>query len=426
LAKYIEDINSVDAAELLSDMEIKEMLVIFRLMTKEAAADVFSYMEPDVCEKLIGAMTDKELEEVLDELFIDDTVDLIEEMPANVVNRLLRVADEETRNEINTILKYPKDSAGSIMTTEYVKLNEGSTVGEAIKRIRSVGVDKETIYTCYVTENRKLKGVVTVKDLLMNDDDTPIADIMEKNVISASTKDDKEDVARMFDKYDFMAIPVVDSDGMLVGIVTFDDAIDVIQDETTEDMSIMAAVSPSDDSYFDTSIFTHAKNRIIWLLVLMLSATITGVMITKYEDAFKVMPILVSFIPMLMDTGGNCGSQSSTLVIRGIALDEIQFKDTFKVMFKEFRIALIVSVILALVNGIRIYIMYGDIMLAVVIAASLIGTIIIAKMIGCLLPLGAKKCGLDPAIMAAPLITTIVDNCSILIYFKTASIMLGL
>ena len=302
--------------------------------------------------------SDKEIRDILDESFIDDTVDIIEEMPANVVSRILKNSTTGERKAINEILRYPKDSAGSIMTIEYVSLHKDMTVSEAFEKIRKVGVNKETIYTCYVTENRKLIGVITVKDLFMADEDDKIADIMETHIISVDTLEDKEIVGHMFRKYDFLALPVVDKDNRLVGIVTFDDAMDVIEEETTEDFSKMAAVAPSDDSYFKTSVFTHAKNRIAWLLILMLSATLTGAIVNKYQSAFAAVPVLVSFLSMLSGTGGNCGSQTSTLVIRGMALGEIRMKDFFKVMWKEFRVALLCSVILAIVNAIRIILVY--------------------------------------------------------------------
>ena len=307
------------------------------------------------------------------------------------------------------------------MTTEYVDLRKWMTVRQALDHIKETGIHKETIYTCYVLEQRRLIGIVTAKDMLIADDDAKIGDLMETEIISVSTHTDQEEVARVLSKYDFLAIPVLDSGDLMVGIVTVDDAMDVMEDEATEDIIKMGGANPSEKSYFETSVFQHAKNRIVWLLVLMLSATFTGIIITHYEDAFAVVPMLVSFIPMLMDTGGNCGSQSSTLIIRGIALDEIHFKDIFKVMFKEFRISIVVGVILAAANGIRIYIMYKDLNLAFVIGCSLIVTIMIAKLIGCILPLLAKKVHLDPAIMAAPLITTIVDTCSIVVYFMIAT-----
>lgn len=426
LKEALTHANPVDLAVLLEEVEEKELLVVFRLLGKEEAAETFSYMSSSTQQMIIQGFTDKELKEVLDELFLDDTVDMIEEMPANVIKRILKNTDEETRNMINVMLNYPKDSAGSIMTIEYVNLKKDMTVKDAITHIRKEGIDKETIYTCYVTENRKLIGYITVKDLLMASDEAKVADIMKTDAIYTYTHDDKEAVARMFAKYDFMAIPVVDYEQCLVGIVTVDDAMDVIEDEATEDMEKMAAMSPSEDSYFETSVFDHAKHRILWLLLLMLSATITGTIITRYEDAFSAIPLLVAFIPMLMDTGGNCGSQSSTLIIRGLALEEIKFKDFFKVIFKEFRIALMVSGVLAVVNGIRILIMYKNATLALVVGCSLMGTVIIAKVAGCILPLVAKKCKLDPAIMAAPLITTIVDTFSVLLYFNIATMFFKL
>ena len=413
--------NAVDIALLLAELEDKELVQAFRLIPKDKAADVFANMNNSMQSYLVEMFTEKELKEILDELFIDDTVDLLEDLPANLVTRILENVDKERRASINQILNYPEDSAGSIMTTEYVDLRKWMTVRQALDHIKETGIHKETIYTCYVLEQRRLIGIVTAKDMLIADDDAKIGDLMETEIISVSTHTDQEEVARALSKYDFLAIPVLDSGDLMVGIVTVDDAMDVMEDEATEDIIKMGGANPSEKSYFETSVFQHAKNRIVWLLVLMLSATFTGIIITHYEDAFAVVPMLVSFIPMLMDTGGNCGSQSSTLIIRGIALDEIHFKDIFKVMFKEFRISIVVGVILAAANGIRIYIMYRDLNLAFVIGCSLIVTIMIAKLIGCILPLLAKKVHLDPAIMAAPLITTIVDTCSIVVYFMIAT-----
>lgn len=413
--------NAVDIALLLAKLEDKELVQAFRLIPKDKAADVFANMNNSMQSYLVEMFTEKELKEILDELFIDDTVDLLEDLPANLVTRILENVDKERRASINQILNYPEDSAGSIMTTEYVDLRKWMTVRQALDHIKETGIHKETIYTCYVLEQRRLIGIVTAKDMLIADDDAKIGDLMETEIISVSTHTDQEEVARALSKYDFLAIPVLDSGDLMVGIVTVDDAMDVMEDEATEDIIKMGGANPSEKSYFETSVFQHAKNRIVWLLVLMLSATFTGIIITHYEDAFAVVPMLVSFIPMLMDTGGNCGSQSSTLIIRGIALDEIHFKDIFKVMFKEFRISIVVGVILAAANGIRIYIMYKDLNLAFVIGCSLIVTIMIAKLIGCILPLLAKKVHLDPAIMAAPLITTIVDTCSIVVYFMIAT-----
>lgn len=419
-------LNEADVAAAFEEMPSDVIPVIFRLLGKEEAAEVFARLEQDKREVLINALTDKELGLVLDELFLDDTVDLVEEMPANVVARILRNTDQATRNQINELLKYPEDSAGAMMTVEYINIKRNMTVKEAIDRIRSKAPDSETIYTVYVTDDRKLIGVCTIKELLLAKDDELIENIMETNVITVNTLEDKEDVAKMFNKYDFLALPVVDTEARLVGIVTVDDAIDVLQEENTEDITKMAAIADASETYFKTSVFKHAKNRIVWLLVLMLSSTLTGIIITKYENAFAVVPLLVSFIPMLMDTGGNCGSQASTLIIRGIALDEIVFKDVFKVIFKEFRVSIIVGAILSVVNGLRIYIFYHDMQIAIVVAVSLILTIMLAKFIGGVLPLVAKKLNLDPALMAAPLITTVVDTCSILVYFKTATIFFGI
>lgn len=417
----LDVMNVVDIALLLEELNEKELAIAFRLIPKDKAADVFSNMSNTMQTNLVEMFTEKELKELLDDLYMDDTVDLLEELPANLVTRILNAVDSSKRNSINLLLNYPEDSAGSIMTTEYVSLHQSMTVKEAMAHIKQVGIHKETIYTCYVLERRKLIGIVSAKDLMTMNDDTVISEIMETEIISATTHTDQEEVAQLFSKYGLLAIPILDTGGLMVGIVTVDDAMDVMVEEATEDITIMAAMNPSEKSYFETSVFSHAKNRIVWLLVLMLSASITGAIITRYEDAFSAIPLLVSFIPMLMDTGGNCGSQSSTLIIRGLALNEIRFRDIFKVIFKEFRIALIVSVVLAFANGLRIFLVYHDMKLAVVIGLSLIATVILSKLIGCVLPLAAKKVHLDPAIMAAPLITTLVDTCSIIIYFSIAT-----
>lgn len=426
--KTVRDIldvmNAVDIALLLSELADKELAIVFRLIPKDAAAEVFSHMENTMQAKLVERFSDKELRELLDDLYMDDTVDMLEEMPANLVTRILDTVSAEDRRTINRLLDYPEDSAGSIMTTEYVDLRKDWTVAQAMSHIKSTGIHKETIYTCYVIEQRKLIGIVSAKDLMTHEDDVPVSELMETEIISASTQTDQEDVARIFRKYDFLAIPILDTEGFLVGIVTFDDAMDVLEEETTEDITKMAAMSPNEKTYFETSVWTHARNRIPWLLVLMFTATVTGSILTKYEQAFSVMPILVAFVPMLMDTGGNCGAQSSTLIIRGIALGEIRFKDMFRAMFKEFRVSLVVGIVLCLANGLRIYIMYQNFMLTVVICISLFATIILAKLIGCMLPLMAKKLRMDPAIMASPLITTLVDTCSILVYFQVATQLL--
>lgn len=421
IRSILDVMNAVDIALLLSELEDRELALAFRLIPKDKAADVFSNMNNSMQTYLVEMFTEKELRELLDDLYMDDTVDLLEELPANLVTRILDVVDSAKRAKINQLLNYPEDSAGSIMTTEYVDLRKNMTVAQAMQHIKQVGIHKETIYTCYVLENRRLIGIVTAKDLMTSQDETPIGDLMETEIISVNTHTDKEEVAHLFSKYDLLAIPVLDTENLMVGIVTVDDALDVMVEEATEDITIMAAMNPSEKSYFETSVFQHARNRFPWLLVLMLSATITGAIITHYEDAFAAIPLLVSFIPMLMDTGGNCGSQSSTLIIRGIALDEIHFRDIFRVIFKEFRIALLVSLGLAIANGLRILLIYHNAKLALVIGLSLIGAVVLSKIIGCTLPLLAKKIHLDPAIMAAPLITTVVDTCSIIIYFTIAT-----
>ena len=413
--------NAVDIALLLSELEDKELAIAFRLIPKDEASDVFSNMSSTMQAYLVEIFTEKELKELLDNLYMDDTVDMLGEFPANLVTRILDTVDSSKRNDINLLLNYPDDSAGSIMTTEYVALKKDMTVRDAMRHIKEVGIHKETIYTCYVLERRKLIGIVTAKDLMTMDDDTKIGDIMETEIISVSTLTDKEDVAHQLRKYDLLALPVLDTDGLLVGIVTFDDAMDVMVEEATEDITKMAAVSPSEKTYFEVSAWEHAKRRIPWLLVLMFSSIITGTIITRYENAFAAIPLLVSFIPMLMDTGGNCGSQSSTLIIRGIALNQVTFHDFFRVIWKEFRVSLIVGVVLAVANGLRIYLTYQQAGMAIVIALSLVATVISAKLLGCILPMFAKKIGLDPALMASPLITTIVDASSIMIYFFIAT-----
>lgn len=422
----LDVMNEVDIASLLSELDDKELALAFRLIPKDKAAEVFANMESSMQTYLVEMFSEKELKELLDDLYMDDTVDLLEELPANLVNRILDTVSTSDRALINQLLNYPEDSAGSIMTTEYVDIRENMTVAQSMAHIKETGIHKETIYTCYVTERRRLIGIVSAKDLMTTDDDILIRDLMETEIISVKTHTDKEEVAKLFTKYDFLAIPVLDTDGLMVGIVTFDDAMDVMVEEATEDITKMAAINPSEKTYFETSVFAHARNRIPWLLILMFTSIITGTIITKYENAFAAIPLLVSFIPMLMDTGGNCGSQSSTLIIRGLALSQIRFKDIFRVIFKEFRISLIVGAVLALTNGVRIMIQYNDAGLALVIALSLIGTVVISKMVGCMLPLLASKIHLDPAIMASPLITTLVDIFSILIYFNVATMLFNL
>lgn len=427
LKQRFAEMNSADISNILEELEKEEATKLFRILSKEQAGETFSYMETDMRKKLIQDLTDSELRNVLDELFMDDTVDLIEEMPSNVVTRILRTVNKNDRKVINELLKYPEDSAGSIMTTEFVDLKSSMTIKEAIDRIRKIGVDSETINTCYVlTTTRKLVGTVSIREILLANENDVIKDLMETNIISVITTEDQEEVAKTFDKYDLYALPVVDNENRLVGIVTVDDAINVIQDETSEDFEKMAAITPNENGYFQTSVFKHAKNRILWLLILMLSATITGSIITNYEEAFQAVPILVAFIPMIMGTGGNCGAQSSTLIIRGLATDEIELKDVLKVLWKEIRVAVLVGILLAIVNAIRIYFQYEDLKIATTVGLTLIVTAILAKMLGCLLPILAKKFKLDPAIMASPLITTLVDTFSILVYFQIATVVIGL
>ena len=413
----------MDLAELLLDMEDKDLAFVFRMIDKDKAAEVFSYMDDDQRQVLLQSFTSQEIRLILDAMYTDDAVDLLEDMPANVVNHLLDQVSQDTRADINRLLKYPEDSAGSIMTVEYIDVTLQMTVQQTLDKIRTIGIHSETVYTCYVVEKRKLCGIVAAEALLTNDGDTQVKELMEENYIFIRTTDDREDAAKLFRKYDLIAIPVLDQEGYIVGIVTFDDAIDVLTEETTEDIHKMAAIASSEESYLKTSVLEHARHRILWLLILMFSATITGAIITKYENAFTAIPLLVSFIPMLMDTGGNCGSQSSTLIIRGLAVDELHFSDFFTILWKEFRVAIVVGVVLALANGVRIFWVYKNLPMAVVVAASLVVTIVIAKLVGCILPILAKRLHMDPAIMASPLITTIVDTCSIVIYFQIATLM---
>ncbi len=421
LRTILLDMMPVDIAALFEELPHEDVPLVYRILPKELAAEAFACMDPDIQEQLIVAFSDNELRIVLDEMYADDMVDMIEEMPANVVKRILSHTPQETRHMINEILKYPDNCAGSIMTIEFIDLKKDMTVAQAFDKIRKTGVDKETIYTCYVKDNnRHLLGVITVKTLLLAPADAVIGDLMDTNIISVDTSEDKEVVAKMFDKYDFLALPVVDKESRLVGIITVDDAMDVIQEENTEDFAKMAAILPSEEGYLKTSAITHAKNRVVWLMFLMLSATFTGMILDHYESAFKSLPVLVSFIPMVMGTGGNSGSQSSTMIIRSLSIDEIHLKDFFKVIRKETAIALLCGVVLAIVNGVRVYLFYGDLYLAVVLGITLIATVLLAKILGCLLPMGAKLLRLDPALMASPLITTITDTCSVLLYFMVA------
>ncbi len=425
--------NPADIGDMIEELPQKDLLVVYRILPKELATDVFAYIDSDAQESLISSFSDAELKEVIEDLYIDDTVDMIEEMPASVVKRILKHANADTRAEINMMLKYPKDSAGSVMTTEYVHLKKDMTVEDAFLRIRRTGVDKETVYTCYVTdENRKLIGLVTVKDLLMAEYPELISDIMETNIIYVNTSDDQEYVANLFSKYDFLAIPVADGEGRLVGIVTFDDAMDVMQDETTEDIEKMAAISPTDKPYFKMSAAELWSKRMPWLLILMLSATFTGMIITSFENALASFTVLTSFIPMIMDTGGNSGGQASVTIIRSISLGDVEFKDIFKVLWKELRVGIMCGVTLAAANFVKLLLvdrlMLGNDsitpVVALVICLTLMTTVITAKIIGCSLPLFAKKIGFDPAVMASPFITTIVDAVSLLVYLEIATALL--
>lgn len=415
--------------EELSEMKTqgeKELSLLFRILPKDLAAEVFAYMDKRSRKLLVNAFSDKELGAVLDELYLDDTVDIIEDMPANVVTRILKVADPERRRQINELLKYPEDSAGSIMTTEFVYLDRSDTVKEALRRIRSVGLVKETVYTCYVTERKKLVGAVSLLELLVADADEVIENVMEPNVISVKAHDDQEQVANLISKHDLAAVPVTDNEGRIVGIITFDDVIDVIRMENAEDMAMMSAVVPSDESYFDTSVFRHFLNRMPWLLILMLSATVTGAITNHFEAQISAIPLLVAFMPMLTDTGGNCGSQSSSLIIQGMAAEEIRLKDFFKVVFKEFRVAIICAAVLAFVNFLRIMLFYRDPIIGAVVSMTLVCTVILSKIMGSAMPMLAKKVGVDPAIMSAPLLSTLVDCCSTLIYFTIATRLLNI
>ncbi len=428
LKEIFNEMNPADIAALFEDLPMDTLPVLFRILAKEPAAEVFVELQSDTQEHLIEGFSDFELKEVLDELYIDDTVDIIEEMPANVVKRILKHSDSEARASINQILNYPKDSAGSIMTTEFIDLKMNMTVEDAFTRIRRIAIDKETIYTCYVIDrNRKLIGLVSVKDLLLADYTCAIEDIMETNVISVATLEDKEEVALKFGKYDFLALPVVDKENRLVGIVTVDDAIDVIQEENTEDIEMMAAITPTDKPYMQTGIFTTWKKRVPWLLLLMISATFTAKIIEGYESALSTYAILTTFIPMFMGTAGNAGSQSSVAVIRSISLNEIEFKDIFKIMGKEISVAFLCGLTLAVVNFAKLMIIDRvGMMVALVVGITLLTTVVAAKFVGCTLPMLAKKIGFDPAVMASPFITTIVDALSLIVYFRIAVVMLGI
>ena len=418
--------NEVDIAEFLEELPQDKIVVVFRALPKEMAAEVFSNLEPDTQQVIIQSATDQEVSAIVEELYVDDAVDMLEELPANVVKRVLKAARPDTRKLINQFLNYPDNSVGSIMTAEFTDLKQSMTVAQAIAHIRRTGENSESVYTCYVTDaGRRLEGVLTIKELLLAQDEQLIADLMETDVITAETTEDQEEaVARMM-KYDFISLPVVDKEGRLVGIVTVDDVMDVMEEEATEDFEKMAAMAPSEKPYLKTSVLSLAKHRILWLLVLMISGMITGGILGQYEAAFAAMPLLVTFIPMLTDTGGNAGSQSSTLVIRGMAVGEIQLKDFAKVFWKELRVSMLVGVVLSAVNFVRLIITYpGNQMVALTVALALFVTVLLAKTVGGVLPMVAKLCHADPAIMAAPLITTIVDAISLVVYFRIACALL--
>ena len=434
LKEILVEINPTDTAVILEEFPNEQKIILFRLLPKEEAAEVFVELDNDVQEQLIASFSDTELKEVIDELYLDDTVDIIEEMPATIVKRILRNTDSETRASINTLLKYPEDSAGSIMTPEFVDLKKDNTVEDAFKRIRRTGVDKETIYTCYVTDkSRHLIGVTTVKELLLHEYDDKIEDFMETNTIYVNTHDDKEVAAQLFDKYNFLALPVVDMENRLVGIITVDDAIDVLQEENTEDIHKMnAMVRTSEKPYLKIGVFETWKSRVPWLMLLMVGATFTGMIITAFEDKLSALIILTSFIPMLMDTGGNSGGQASVTIIRALSLNEVDFKDIFKVLWKEIRVGIVCGLSLAAVNFVKILVVdkwllgTEGITLTVnlVISLTLFIEVIFAKMVGCTLPIIAKKMRLDPAVMSSPFITTIVDAISLLVYFGLSSAIL--
>ncbi|HHU91359.1 MAG TPA: magnesium transporter [Clostridiaceae bacterium] len=426
--KRIISLNIVDIAQMLEELEQQKLLITFRILPKDLAAGVFTHMPSELQRCIIESITDKEVKSILDELFLDDTIDFLEEMPANVVKRILRNTNEETRRLINQFLNYPKDSAGSLMTIEYVDLRKGMTVEQAIKRIKETGIDKETIDTCYVIDNNRiLEGAISIRKLILSDESTLLKDIMDTGVIFINTHDDQEDVANLFKKYNYLVIPVVDNERRLVGIVTIDDVLEVIDQEATEDLQKMAAIQPSEKEYLKTSALQLARHRLPWLLILMISATFTGGIIKRFENALQSVMVLASFIPMLMDTGGNAGSQSSTLIIRGLALGDMKPGDIFKVLKKELLVSGIVGITLSAVNFVRIYyIEKTDLLVSVTVFFTLFFTVVLAKIVGGVLPIIAKKLKLDPAIMAGPLITTIVDAVALIIYFTTATWLLGI
>ena len=418
--------NAVDIAALLESVDDAARRAVFRTLPKGLAADVFSYLPGPTQARLARSFADGELQQLFDALHLDDAADFLEELPANLVTRILQAATPQRRMAVNALLRYPADSAGGVMTPEFVSLHPGDTVRQALDTIRRTGIHRETVYTCYVLERRQLLGCVSAVDLLTAEESAAVTDLMTADTVSVGTLTDREEAARLLAKYDLLALPVLDGEGRMVGIVTVDDAMDVLAEEAAEDLTIMAAVTPDERPYFAASAWEHARRRLLWLLILMLSAAVTGAIITRYEDAISAVPLLVAFLPMLMDTGGNCGSQSATLVIRGLALEEIRPRDLFRVVRKELAVSLIVSAVLAAANGLRILLQYRDGAIALVISLSLAATVVLAKLVGCVLPIAAKRLRMDPAIMASPLITTIVDAGAVLIYFRTAAALLRL
>ena len=425
LREKLDNMNPADIAADLEDLKEQDAVKVFRILPKDKAADVFAYLDPDIQQNIIEAIADREIGGIINELFLDDAVDFIEEMPANVVKRVLLNVTPGRREMINSFLQYPKDSVGSIMTIEYIDLKSHMTVAGAFSRIRSTGTNKETIYTCYVTDSeRKLIGLVTARTLLLSPKESLIKDVMEPNVMFARTHDDQEGLINSFRKYGYLAIPVVDSENRLVGIVTYDDALTVQEEEATEDLEKMAAMLPSEEPYLKTGVFSMAKNRVLWLVLLNLSVFLTGAIVAGYEEMLAILPALVAFMPLLMDTSGDAGSQSSTLVIRGMALEEIRMADAVKVLFKELRVALICGGVLAIVNCARVMIFGYDFPTAVTVSLALLAAIILSKTAGGLLPLGARLVKLDPAVMAGPILTTIVDAASLIVYFNLARIIM--
>ncbi|MEN8077794.1 magnesium transporter [Clostridioides difficile] len=428
LSKVLQRMNPVDIAKSMEELDDKSLLLVFRLLTKDTSVEVFSYLDKEYQQKIIELITDDEVKEIIEKLFLDDTVDIIEELPANIVGKIISNTSLEKRQLINQFLKYEEDSAGAIMTIEFIDFKEKMTIREAIDYIRKIGIDKESLDNCFIIDGeRRLKGIISLKDLILSDENMLLLEVMETNIVLVKTFEDQEKVADLFKTYDLLSMPVVDIENRLVGIITVDDIVDIIEKENTEDFQKMAAMEPNEEPYLKTSVLTLAKKRIVWLLVLMISATVTGSIIQEFEDILQSVVILASFIPMLMDTGGNSGSQSSTLVIRGLALGEITTKDFLKVIFKEFRVSIVVATVLCIVNFLRLYLFTSaDLMISLTVCASLFFTVILAKVVGGILPIISKKLKLDPAIMASPLITTIVDAFALIVYFCFAKLLLGI